>query len=200
MLKKYILRSIYNYNLIELDTLSVAYVSFIVNTFKDMSKHLMGCCAGFFQSEGEKPVKTQQEFGFSLSGLVFILVQNCIRTQFWSASHHSCIWLQQEAMVILMKHSVFIPGFMTSCKQYERVLSLPMIVNCVCLGKTLTKSGQDLGKGRKQFLSQLECAGKANRSKRDQHTVGGLLQNAISDGSSYVSGWMDWSDRQIVPT
>ena len=77
---------------------------------------------------------------------------------------------------------------------------MPRIVNCVLMGKTLTKAGQDLGKGRKQFLSLLECAGKANRSKRDQHTVGGLLQNAISDGSSYVSGWMDWSDRQIVPT
>ena len=48
---------------------------------------------------GEKPGKTQQEFGFSLSGLLLLLVRahslESIRTQFWSHLHHTCTWVQQ---------------------------------------------------------------------------------------------------------
>ena len=48
---------------------------------------------------GEKPGKTQQEFGFSLSGLLLLLVRahslESIRTQFWSHLHHTCIRVQQ---------------------------------------------------------------------------------------------------------
>ena len=77
---------------------------------------------------------------------------------------------------------------------------MPRIVNCVLMGKTLTKAGQDLGKGRKQFLSQLECAGKANRSKRDQQTEGGCCKMPSQMDELQVDGWMDWSDRQMLPT
>ena len=80
-----------------------------------------------FLGDGEKPGRTQQEFGLSSPGMVlplpmvwdgvgwygsvsphgllFILVRNCIRTQFWSASHHPRLHLLQERAIVILKHS-----------------------------------------------------------------------------------------------
>ena len=87
-------------------------------------------------------------------GLLFILVRNCIRTQFWSASHHPRLHLLQERAIVILKHSCkawfhnkkslsntgrvlenkrcMCPWQEQGNNQRNRVLSLPKIVNCVC--------------------------------------------------------------------
>ena len=54
MLKKYILRLIYNYNLNELDILSVAYVSLLGNTFKHICQSICWAAVQAFSRVRER--------------------------------------------------------------------------------------------------------------------------------------------------